>query len=94
MAMTAGDDTVPAGSMARAIYDEVEAEFGASPSPELDAQRKQFCAAVARAVVGYIQTNADITLQTTHVGLQTSTSAGSPTAGPGAPVTALAPVIT
>lgn len=45
----------------------------------------EFCDALAAAIVAEVQA-ARITISPTNAGLQTSTTAGTPTAGPAAPV--------
>jgi len=68
--MTAGDNTVAPGTLAKAIYDQLNSEFGSPPSSEMDGQRKKMAAAVATAVVSHIQDNADVTITTADDGLQ------------------------
>jgi hypothetical protein len=85
MALDSGHDgdntTLPSGSMAKAIYDSLNAEFG-SLSGSDDDNRKRACAAIAKGVVDHIRNNADVIIKSTVGGLQTSTGSGNPTDPP------------
>ena len=75
--MTAGTVACEAGSMARAIYDAMNAEFGEvedDPGPPLDnrdTDRRRSCAVMAGAIVGYIKAHADVVVTTSDGALQT-----------------------
>ena len=69
MSMTAGNESVAPGTMARAIYDELNSAFGAETDP-LDTDRKKVAAAIAIGVVGHIVAQADVTVGTDDDGLQ------------------------
>ena len=79
--MVAGTSTVAPGTMARAIYDAIVAEFGAVTGQE-DADRKRTCAAVAQGVVAHLASFADVRVKTTDVALQRA--GGVDTDGPAA----------
>lgn len=57
MSMNAGDATVQAGTMARAIYDELEALV--DPSLSGEEARKRVAAAIARGVIAHLRANAE-----------------------------------
>ncbi len=86
MSMDAGDETVGAGTMAKAIYDALASVFGAAPDADQDDNRKKAAAAIAQGVVSHIAANAevDVTIGTGDSGLQTTTTDGNPTDGPAA----------
>ena len=46
MSMTAGTSAIESGSMAEAIYNAIDTEFGAVSGSQ-DTDRKKFCAAIA-----------------------------------------------
>lgn len=57
MSMNAGDETVQAGTMARAIYDALEQLV--DPSLSGEAARKRVAAAIAQGVVQHIREHAE-----------------------------------
>ena len=69
MAMTAGDNTVAAGTMSKKLYDEMNSEFGLVSGGD-DTYRKNLCAVFAKAFIGYIKDNADVIVTTSDAGLQ------------------------
>jgi hypothetical protein len=79
MALNAGDETVAAGTLAKAIYDNILAasdagEFDeeADPAETAEAAQKRFAAAIAQAIVTHFTNNAEIevTISTGTGGLQ------------------------
>jgi 20S proteasome alpha/beta subunit len=58
MSMTAGDETVQAGTMAKAIYDKLDELI--DPNVSGDDARKLVAAALAQAIVEYMTANADV----------------------------------
>lgn len=59
MAMDAGDETVGAGTMAKAIYDELTSQLGTPSDSETDDNYKKIAAAIAVGVVNHITGNAE-----------------------------------
>ena len=92
MAMVAGDKTVAAGTMAKAIFDAL-IPLGVISDPPLttDELYKDVSAALAQAIVGYIKANADVVVRTTDVGLQRDDADGLDTLGPSNDVTMAGP---
>lgn len=82
MALNAGDADTP-DTLAKAIYDQLDSEFGAAGTDELDADRKKWCKAVAKGIVNHITGFGEAVITTSDGGLQTSTTAGSETDAPG-----------
>lgn len=70
MAMIAGDHTIVPGTLARAIYDELDLEFGAAESDSLETDRRRSCSAMAKAIVGYLAASADVRITASDGGLQ------------------------
>jgi hypothetical protein len=67
MAMSPGTNTVSAGTMARAIYDEIASELdGYTPDPEApDELWARLAAAIANGVIAHMIANADLVVQVT-----------------------------
>ena len=86
MSLTAGDRNVGAGTMARAIYDEIEAELdGFEPdSDDPGVLWARLSAAIARGVVEYLVENTDVrvTVETTDSALQRDPATNADTRGP------------
>lgn len=85
MALAAGTTAVEADTMARAIYDAMNTEFGAV-TDDNDTFRRRFCATIASAIVAHIQARADVVISARDAGLQRQ-SDGTPTLAPSADVT-------
>ena len=81
MALSIGDPDT--SGMSKAIYDALNAEFGA-PDSSVEQDRKDIAKAIATGVVNHIKNNgeASITITTSDGGLQTGVAAGSPTDPP------------
>ena len=90
-----GAETLPANSMATAIYNgmkaSVEAQYGPLPTGADGANQKKGLAVqangIAAGVVSDIVANGDVTVGASDGGLQRSTALGMPTNGPASPVT-------
>jgi hypothetical protein len=93
MTLEAGDAACTTG-LAKRIYDarvDAAETIGISTDPDDHGPLKADCYAIAQAIVDEIQTNAEAVISLTTGGLQTSTSAGAPTAPP-APVEQTIPI--
>lgn len=82
MAMSAGDDTAAAGTMAGAIFTALESHLGASTTPAFEAQRKKLAAAIASGVVSHLAAHADVRITTATAGLQRDAADALPTLAP------------
>lgn len=87
--MTPGTRTVTAGTMARAIYDEIESELdGFQPDPDDPGVLwARLAAAIANGVIAHMTANADITVTigTGDSALQRDPATSTNTLGPSAP---------
>jgi len=84
MTLDAGNATCTAG-LSKRIYDKrvaVAETIGISTEPDDHGPLKADCYAIAQAIVDEIQANAEAVISLTTGGLQTSTTAGAPTAPP------------
>jgi len=81
MSMDAGDNTVQPNTMAKAIYDALTAEFGATTGDQ-DVDRKKGCAAIAAGVVAHLAGFADVRVTTSDGGIQKTTTTGADTDPP------------
>jgi len=86
MALLAGTAVTP-NSMAKALYDATNAEFGVAVG-DLDTDRRRMCEVFASAIVAHIKTHGDVIVTASDSGLQRDNTAGTPdTLAPSAPVT-------
>lgn len=88
MSLNAGNRNVVTGTMARAIYDEIEGELdGFEPDPDDPGVLwARLSAAIARGVVEYLVANTDVsvTIETTDSALQRDPATNADTRGPSA----------
>lgn len=89
MSMSPGTRTVTAGTMARAIYDEIEAELdGFEPDPDDPGTLwARLAAAIANGVITHMTANADVrvTIGTGDSALQRDPATSTNTLGPSSP---------
>lgn len=80
MALDAGDNSVEADTMAKAIFDAMKSELdGFTPDPEdTDATYARIAAAIASGVVSHIVAEADVRITTSDSGLQRDNTGGNP----------------
>jgi len=81
MAMDAGDNTVGAGTMAKAIYDEMISELG-TPSGDVQTTWKKIAASIANGVVDHLAANADVRITTGDSALQRDDASSNDTLAP------------